>query len=229
MMSLSPVRFCYRVSILNNPSFTFSFQSKSCQILPFHSATSMQFPHQTTSKQRTIFESHWLWVSDIETTFTPGVFSLPFSALQNSFVKYVVFIFSAFCVCKSQCLLVSLCKIWTNLPAHPSSWKKFHMLLPRDWQSLPSQTLFASVQWSLCLPLMTPDALNSFVGQKIFKVWALFVSVVELQWEKLLQLLWDLLKWQIFEARIASFCLHGSYLSFTIAVSRNNWQFFNKN
>lgn len=57
MMSLPPIRFCYQVFVLNNTTFVFSFQRKSCQILLLHSATNTQFPHQTTSEQCTVFES----------------------------------------------------------------------------------------------------------------------------------------------------------------------------
>lgn len=149
MMSLSPIRFCYQVFILNNPTFVFSFQGNSCQILLLHSATSTQFPFQTTSKQHTIFESWCSGLVILRAPSAPGISSLPLSSLQDSFAKYNFFIFSGFCICKSQSLLISFCKIWTNLPAHPSSWRNFHMPLPRDWQALPSQAFFASMLWTL--------------------------------------------------------------------------------
>lgn len=192
MMSLSPIRFCYQVFILNNPTFVFSFQCKSCQILLLHSATITQFPHQTRSKQRTVFES---WCSGLVILRGPLCSRHPFSSTFSSsysFAKCDFFIFSGFCVCKSQCLLISLCKIQTNLPAQPSSWKKIHMPLPRDWQALRSQAFVASVLWTL-FSFNDIQCSKTLCRSGGFKGWSLVLS---LSWKfcvRFCKLLWLLL------------------------------------
>lgn len=139
------------------------------------------------------------------------------------------FLSSAFCSSILLCQIWFLHYLWLlylqiPLLAHflsqnlnqPSSTslllKNFHMLLPRDWQALPSQAFFICVLWTLFFFNNTYCS-KSLCRSGGFKCWSLFLSLslmellCALQQITLTFALSDLLRWQVFEARTASYSL----------------------
>lgn len=234
MMSLSPIRFSNQVFILN-PTFVFSFQCKSWQILLLHSATSTQFPHQTTSKQHTIFESWCSGLAILRAPSAPGISSLPLSALQYSLPNLISSFSLASLSASPRVCSFPFAKSEPTFQHIPPLGKIFTCLC---------QEIDKLYQVKLSLPPRCGLLLFSFNDTHCskplcrsggFKAWSLFLS---LSWNfcvsfsKLLQLLLC----QIYlhgtslnQELPLTLCLYGAYLSFIIAISRNSWQLFNKN
>lgn len=212
MMSLSSTKFCYQVFIVNNPTFVFSFQYRSCQIL-LHSATSTGFSTPGRVQAESDIRVLMFWAGDIEGLLCSRHFlSSTFSSSIFLWQIYDFSIISGFCSCKCQRLLISCCKIWINLPAHPSFWKIFTCFCQEIDKVYQVKLSSPTCCGSFCFPLMTPTALYPFVGQEILSAGLYFCLCVmellcEFQQITLTCALSDLLRWQDFEARTASYSL----------------------
>lgn len=166
MVSLSPIRFCYQVFILNNPTFLISSQCKYCQIL-LHSAARAQFPHQTMSKQSTVFES---WASDIEGPFrSRHFFSSTFSS--SIFLCQIRFLPFLWLLYVHISVLAHFSLQNLNQPSSTSLLleKCSQAFAKRLTSSTKSSFLCLRAIDSFCFPLMTPTALDPCVGQEVLR------------------------------------------------------------
>lgn len=168
MMSLSPIRFCYQVFILNNPTFVFSFQCKSCQILLLHSATITQFPHQTRSKQRTVFECWCSGLVILRDPSAPGIPSLPLSALHTPLPNMISSFSLASVSANPGACSFLFAKSKPIFQHNPPLGKNFTCLC-QEIDKLYEVKLSLPLCCGLCFPLMTSSALKPFVGQEVLR------------------------------------------------------------
>lgn len=202
----SPIRFSLWITQLLCSPFSANPAKSSFFILPpacsFHTNVQAEYDIRVLM----------FWAGDIEgplcsTHFLSSTFCSSILLCQIWFLHYLWLLYLQIP------LLAHFLSQNLNQPSSTSLLlKNFHMLLPRDWQDLPSQAFFICVLWTLCFSLMTPTALNPFVGQEVLSADLYFcLSLMELlcalQQITLTFALSDLLRWQVFEARTASYSL----------------------
>lgn len=235
MTSLWSTRFCYQVFIVNNqPNFCVLL---SVQILPKYSfilPPARGFPHQAMSKQSLISESWCSGLVAMRVPSAPGIYSLLLSALQYSFDKYMISSLSlASVAANASACSFPFAKSESTFQHIPPLEKFSHAFAKRLTSSTKSSFLHLHAVDSFCFSLMTPTALNLFVGQEILSADLYFcLYVVELLCE-FQQIIWLVLCQTYLDGRtlkqelLLILCFYGSNLSFIIAISQNSWQFYN--
>lgn len=181
MTSLSSTKFSYQVFIVNKPTFLFFFHCKYCQILLLHSATSTQFPHQTMSKQSTIAES---WCSGLVILWAPsvpGISSIPLSPLNIHVTNMISSLSLASVAANPSACSFPFTKSESTFQHIPPLEKFSHAFAKRLTSSTKSSFLHLQAVDSFWFSLMTPTALNPFLGQEVLSADLYFcLSVMEL-------------------------------------------------
>lgn len=168
------------------------------------------FPHQTMSKQSAISES---WYSGLVILRAPSAFPLFHFLLFNIPLTNMISSLSlASVAANASACSFPFAKSESTFQHIPPLEKFSHGFAKRLTSSTKSSFLHLHAVDSFCSFLMTPTALNPFVGQEILSADLYFcLCVVELLCEfqqiTLTCALSDLLRWQDFEARTASYSL----------------------